>query len=89
MASKLKQSSQNAQNIEIQKTSFLQGQVENRDLNKSVLKRLMTTYKECIKCTFVDPLMKRFRKSEAPIFYNKPNSARQSKFDSLVNSGNC
>ena len=49
----------------------------------------MTAYKECIKCTFVDPLMKRFRKSEAPIFYNKPNSARQSKFDSLVNSGNC
>ena len=49
----------------------------------------MTTYKECIKCTFVDPLMKRFRKSEAPIFYNKPNSARQSKFVSLVNSGNC
>ena len=38
------------------KTSFFKEKVENEDLYKSVLNKIMTTHEEGIKCNFIAPL---------------------------------
>ena len=46
----------NTKSAERQKTSFPKEQVENTDLYKPVLNKIMTTQDQCIKYNFVAPL---------------------------------
>ena len=41
--------------MEKRKTSFLKEQVENTDLYKSLLNKIMTTHEECIRYNFLAP----------------------------------
>ena len=56
MTSNLKQNKKVSQNTERRKTSFLKEQVENVNLHKSILNKIMTTQEQCIKYNFVAPL---------------------------------
>ena len=44
------------QSTERQKTNFLKVQVENLDIYKSLVNKIMTTHEQCMKYNFVAPL---------------------------------
>ena len=44
---------------ELRKTGFLKETVENADLHKAVLNKIMTTQEYCVKYDFVAPLLSR------------------------------
>ena len=46
----------NTKSTERQKTSFPKEQIENTDLYKFVLNKIMTTQEQCVKYNFVAPL---------------------------------
>ena len=48
----------NTESAERQKTSFRKENVENADLHKPVLNKIITTQEWCVKCSFVAPLSK-------------------------------
>ena len=54
-SSKLEQAV-NEKSAEIQKTSFPNKQIENADLYKPVLNKIMTIQEQCVKYNFVAPL---------------------------------
>ena len=57
MTSNSTQNRQKIQNTEIRKTGFLKEKVGNEDLCKSVMNKIITTHEQCIKNSFVAPLM--------------------------------
>ena len=56
---KIRSNSEQAKNTKIakrQKTSFPKEQVENKDLYKPLLNKIMATQEQCVKYNFVTPL---------------------------------
>ena len=51
---------ENRKSAERLKTSCPKEQIENTDLLKTVLNKIMATCEKCIKCNFVAPLMVKF-----------------------------
>ena len=52
-----REQAQNSENTKRQ-TSFPEEMVENADLPKPILKKIMTPYEKCVKYNFVAPLTK-------------------------------
>ena len=55
---------------ETQKTSLPKEQVENKDLHKPVLNKIMTTQKQCVNYNFVAPLTAKIKKKQSYSSYN-------------------